>query len=178
MLIDQNNINFKALEKNDLIALYRWFQVSEVKKWWARGKAYSIEDIQGKYLPRINGLERVPSFIIYYGNEAIGYIQYYPFSRGALPEGLAWEQLTSIKASEDNCAGLDCFIGEPDYLGKGYGLYIIKAFIDSVIPKKFSKIFVDPHKTNERAIKAYQKAGFKIIQRSVKSDYELLVFKR
>lgn len=55
---------------------------------------------------------------------------------------------------------LDLLIGESNYLGKGFGLKMIEAFIIN----QFSGVdyfLIDPEVKNERAIHVYQKAGFK-----------------
>ncbi len=57
---------------------------------------------------------------------------------------------------------LDIFIGDKDYLGKGFATTIIKDFLLSQF-SDVSKVFIDPEKTNLRAIHVYQKVGFQIV---------------
>ena len=57
------------------------------------------------------------------------------------------------------------FIGEPDYWNRGIGT----AFLQTVASylktcKSADCVLLDPHKNNPRAIRAYQKAGFRIVK--------------
>ncbi len=56
---------------------------------------------------------------------------------------------------------LDIFIGDPEYVGKGLATVVIREFLLSQF-SKVSEIFIDPEKTNARAVHVYQKAGFRI----------------
>ncbi len=61
--------------------------------------------------------------------------------------------------------GIDLFIADLGYIGKGYGPELIKQFIKQIImPMKPTKIIVDPEITNLQAIRAYEKVGFKKTQ--------------
>lgn len=73
-------IDFKQLQQNDFQLLHEWFKEPTINSLYAEGKTWSIKSIENKYFPRILALDKVPSFIIYSNNKAIGFIQYYlPF---------------------------------------------------------------------------------------------------
>lgn len=57
---------------------------------------------------------------------------------------------------------LDMFIGDRDYLGKGFAAQIIREFLVSHF-SDVSEVFIDPEQSNKRAVHVYQKAGFQII---------------
>ncbi|HYF97650.1 MAG TPA: GNAT family N-acetyltransferase [Coxiellaceae bacterium] len=57
---------------------------------------------------------------------------------------------------------LDIFIGDPHYLGKGLAGSVIKEFLLSQF-SHVTEVFIDPEKTNGRAIHVYQKVGFRIV---------------
>lgn len=59
--------------------------------------------------------------------------------------------------------GTDQFIGDSDYIGKGYGTLMIKAFIEFLqkIEPTITTVIVDPEPTNYPAIRCYEKVGFK-----------------
>ena len=66
----------------------------------------------------------------------------------------------------ETTVGIDQFIGDPNYLGKGYGLLMIKEFISyltKVLEPRTTTIILDPKPTNIVAIKCYEKVGFKPI---------------
>ena len=57
--------------------------------------------------------------------------------------------------------GIDQFIGNEEYLYKGFGALFIKVFIDQLVaqdPKVM--VVVDPDPDNAAAIRCYEKVGF------------------
>jgi len=52
-------------------------------------------------------------------------------------------------------------IGEKQYWGRGYGIKAIKLLLKKAGKMKFSKIYLEVRPTNIRAIRAYEKCGFK-----------------
>ncbi len=61
---------------------------------------------------------------------------------------------------------LDLFIGEEDYLNKGYGTKIVKCFVNKLLTEfKAKMILIDPSCSNKRAIRCYEKSGFKVIRK-------------
>jgi aminoglycoside 6'-N-acetyltransferase len=57
--------------------------------------------------------------------------------------------------------GIDQFIGEADMVGRGHGSAFIRAFIEGLLENGVPRIVIDPNPTNPRAIRAYEKAGFR-----------------
>jgi aminoglycoside phosphotransferase (APT) family kinase protein/RimJ/RimL family protein N-acetyltransferase len=57
---------------------------------------------------------------------------------------------------------LDLFICDPDYLGKGLAVHMIRDFLLSQFPN-VKKVLIDPEATHTKAIHVYEKVGFKII---------------
>lgn len=56
--------------------------------------------------------------------------------------------------------GIDQFIGEPDMIGSGHGSAFIRQRIAMLFDEGAAVVVTDPHPTNARAIRAYEKAGF------------------
>ena len=57
--------------------------------------------------------------------------------------------------------GIDQFIGEPDMIGRGHGSAFIRAFVDRLLAAGTPRVVTDPDPANTRAIRAYEKAGFR-----------------
>lgn len=57
------------------------------------------------------------------------------------------------------------YIGEPEYISKGLGSALIKAFLQEYVLKEFKAVFVDPDASNKSAVRVYEKAGFKAVKR-------------
>lgn len=76
-------------------------------------------------------------------------------------------------------AGVDYFIGEPAYIGKGYAATILKTFIETHCASA-KRVTVDPIATNARAIHVYEKCGFKYLADFYKKNihYNIMVLNR
>jgi aminoglycoside 6'-N-acetyltransferase len=57
--------------------------------------------------------------------------------------------------------GIDLFIGEPDMIERGHGSALVRCFVDERLQQGAPRIVTDPDPSNRRAIRAYEKAGFK-----------------
>ncbi|OJW51812.1 MAG: hypothetical protein BGO67_08465 [Alphaproteobacteria bacterium 41-28] len=152
----------------------QWFAEPTVKQGYARNQQFSLEDISAKYAPRIEGIDPVPSFIIYLNQKPIGFIQYYCLS-DHLPEGISGNHASLFdEFTPEQLAGIDLFIAEPSCLGVGLGRQIIRRFIAKQL-YRFKAVVVDPQIGNEQAIACYQKAGFLPTQYSEDANYLLMI---
>jgi aminoglycoside 6'-N-acetyltransferase len=154
------NIKFRDFTEDDIKLLLKWFKAPEVFKWYAHNKVYTLDELKSEYLPRLKGEEDVPSYIIILDNADIGFMQYYPLSDKALPEGITPELAKKLNMDYKSSAGIDLFIGEKNLIGMGIGTKTIKEFLDKILPNKYTNIYIDPETTNTRAINAYKKCGF------------------
>jgi aminoglycoside 6'-N-acetyltransferase len=60
--------------------------------------------------------------------------------------------------------GIDIFIGETNYWNMGIGTKLLQAVIQYLFDfEKADAIFIDPQTWNRRAIRCYEKCGFKPI---------------
>lgn len=151
-------ISFKKFNKEDLLLWGKWIEKPHVKKvWFIEGYEtadYINEKIKG------NGYDY--HFIIYLDNIPVGYIQcsdlYAYKTKCSEPKGLFTNE-------EKGTFCIDLFIGEETYLNKGYGTEIVKAFSKKVFNEfGAKKILIDPATSNKRAIRCYEKAGFKFLK--------------
>lgn len=145
-------INFKSLQAADLDLLCQWFDKPHVKEWW--NDRLTHEEIKDKYRKRIGGSDIVP-FIVYFGDKPIGFIQYYY----ATKVGNGWwpDQI-------EGTVGIDQFIGEEDFINRGYGTQMILAFNKNLFEDPIiQKIITDVDPKNLRAIRCYEKSGFSLL---------------
>jgi RimJ/RimL family protein N-acetyltransferase len=176
--LKQHNLNFKPLEINDLNYIFDWFKLFEINQWYAQRKNWSMVDIEAKYKPRLIDEEFLPSFIIKLNSKNIGFIQYYPLAKTTMPEGLSFADALKLNINLHSSVGIDLFIGELTLIGQGLGKTIIRQFIQEIIPKNYTIIFIDPAKENIRAVKAYKKVGFKEYSRQDNDKICLMYAKR
>lgn len=149
-------IAFEPMTAAHLELWQAWTQKPHVKNvWFIDGYEpadYIHKKIQG------NGYDY--PYIIMLDNRPIGYIvccDLYAYrTLCPAPKGLFTQE-----ASGTFC--MDLFIAEEDCLNQGYGAEIVKSFV-VLIQRDFKakKILIDPAVTNKRAVRCYEKAGFKI----------------
>ena len=168
-------IRFRSLKEDDLSLLHSWFQEPTIKEWYARGIHFSLDDIKNKYLPRIQGKDNTPSYIVSLDNKPIGFIQYYALS-DHLPSGITDQNNKLLeKGMPDKICGIDVFIADSKYRGVGLGKQIINQFIQEFLLSKFDWAVVDPSANNINAIRCYEKNGFKITEYSETNDHIIML---
>ena len=134
-------LKLRELTSKDYPLMLGWLSENHVKEWWNDGDD-TVEKVALHYVERSEDVRR---FILIEEKEgvekSIGYFHYYFASDGEI--------------------GIDQFIGEKDYLGKGVGEKAIKSFVELIVREHSSKhIILDPSPENKRAIKCYEKVGF------------------
>lgn len=151
---DPNKISFRNLTFDDLALLHTWLNKPHVHEWYDKNKRNTFEEIKEKYGKKINKEEPTDSYLILYQNKPIGYIQ--------TAKVKDWPAFESVVGKNQSAASIDLFIGEIDYLGKGYGSKAIKKFLVTIVFRQsgIDKCFTDPEPSNVRAIKSYEKVGF------------------
>ncbi|HAT8178957.1 TPA: GNAT family N-acetyltransferase [Legionella pneumophila] len=157
------NITFKLLSESDFTLLLKWLEESHVKAWWDQDVKWTSAQIQKKYDSYVKGYKienneakPISAYIIYVDEIPIGYIQIYnayDFARSIPLSGLP-----------SSLAAFDVFIGEKNFLNKGIGSKAIDQFLKEYA-HSYTHVFADPDNTNSTAIRAYEKAGFKKINK-------------
>lgn len=144
-------LSFRPIEEADFPLLYQWVHTPHVKKWWYPD-ALEWDLFVEKYRKKLHS-DSQWGFIVYCGIHPIGYIQYYDASK--------------IADAFGNCDpvgtyGMDLYIGDLEFIGKGYGTQILREFMKKITEERsVTKFVIDPHAANRAAIKTYEKVGFK-----------------
>jgi len=67
----------------------------------------------------------------------------------------------ALEKRKNNWHETQIIIGEKNYQGKGYGTEAVKSLINKAKRANLTKIYLEVRPDNTRAIKAYEKCGFK-----------------
>ena len=164
MIAKKDKLVIRDLMAEDKVLLHKWMNDERVLEWYeGRDKPFSLEMIdESFYASWEDEMRRV---IIEFDNKPIGYGQIYRVCN---------ESYTEYEYEDKNeiVYGMDQFIGEPDYWCKGIGTDYIKLIFEHLInDKQADAIITDPRVVNERAIRAYEKAGF--IKLHIVKNHEL-----
>lgn len=139
---------------DDYALLARWLTDQRVLAFYeGRDNPFPLEKVKEKYAPRILAQEGVVPCIMEHECHPVGYLQFYL----ADPQEYHFDGLGKVYA-------LDLFIGEPNDWGRGYGTHFIRLLLCYLFEQQGADwVILDPHIDNARAIRSYEKCGFRKI---------------
>ena len=134
--------------------MHKWLNTDFVSQWYGQ-KKYSYEEVLQKYSAKISVENLSNPFLILYARTPIGYIQSYRISD--------YPDYNKYVQADEKAAGIDLFIGEDDYIHKGFGTAILTKFLAEIIFSDDSLIscVIGPEPKNKAAIRCYEKVGFR-----------------
>lgn len=152
------DLTLRQLNESDIDLVGRWLTLPHVAKWFKTPEAW-IEEIK----PRKTEFSFIRHFIVCVDGKDIGFCQYYDYSKG----GENWHGNISMSGTYS----IDYMIGEPDYIGKGYGTKLLTALTESVWKEPDAKrIIAQPEPENFASRSTLLSAGFSYIK-----DFDLFI---
>ncbi|MGE3147576.1 MAG: GNAT family N-acetyltransferase [Pseudorhodoplanes sp.] len=136
---------FTAMTPADLPLVQSWLRAPHVTQWWGE---------PDEQFGLVSGDLEEPAmdqFIVFHAERPFGYIQCYALT--------AWN--TGFGPQPDGTRGIDLLIGEADMAGRGHGSAFIQAFVETQLAAGIPRVVTDPDPRNLRAIRTYEKAGFR-----------------
>lgn len=140
--------HFRPLEQADLPLVETWLKTPAVRHWWGdpdEELALIMGDMND---PRMS--MRVVSF----NDKPFAYTQDY--------EVHAWPQ-AHLSHLASGTRAIDTMIGVPSMLGKGHGPIYLRQLAEMLLTEGASSVVIDPEADNHAARRAYEKAGFSVI---------------
>lgn len=139
-----------ALTRDHLSHIDLWIRRPHVARWWDDPPEIALREVAA-HLDSAN----VAPFLAVAGGRPIGYLQIYHANPDEFWAGHELPRETF---------GLDLFIGEADALGQGWGPRFIRLALRRLFAMPaVARVQIDPDPTNEVAIRAYEKSGFRRI---------------
>jgi aminoglycoside 6'-N-acetyltransferase len=148
-------------ELGDYQAMSKWLSDPRVLEFYeGRDHPMTLDQIQSEYAPYIRGKADVTPCLIMLQSAPIGYIQFYLVGE---------ESRNSYGLPADECMealyGIDQFIGEVSFWNRGLGTRSISLLLRYLFQTRGArKVILDPHVTNLRAIRCYEKCGFRKVK--------------
>lgn len=159
---------FRLLEHRDLAMLHEWLGRPHVAEWW-HGQP-TLREVEEEWEPYMLGESGVEPFIAKLDGEPLGYIQSYRVMNAG---GGWWPD-----ACDPGARGIDQFIANPAQLGRGLGREMIGAFVRRLFADPaVSDIQTDPSPVNARAIRCYERVGFRAHAEVITPDGPALLMK-
>lgn len=158
MQADAIDITFRPVSRSDLPMLSDWMETAHWRKWWG-----DPDEELGFIRDMIDGKDTTQPFVFEVGGEPLGYIQYW-FVGEHQTETWATDNPWLMEFSPETI-GVDLSIGPADRLSRGLGSTALREFARARVEDGYRTIIIDPDPGNDRAIRAYEKAGFRPIER-------------
>ncbi len=147
-------------ETSDYELMSRWLSDERVLEFYdGRDNRLSVEGAREKYGPRSRGEGSVASCILELAGEPIGYLQFY-----RTDDFDEWMTVLGL-APEPARYSIDIFIGEPELWNLGLGTRALRSVLDHLFGDRHaSEVVITPFAWNERAIRCYEKSGFRKVR--------------
>jgi len=150
-------LSLRKLVTADVPVLLKWLTNPKILEFYeGRDQKFTPSLIRKRYISKIKLKDFWPG-IIEQDHQPIGYLQFYAVNKEGLIE-------YELEYKPDTYA-LDLFIGESALWGKGIGSKVLDLVVKYIFDKRQGKrMVIDPHLNNLRAIRAYEKVGFKQVK--------------
>ena len=156
-LITDGKIRLRELEESDKPILLKWLTDERILNFWeGKSAVFDMDRINAQYYCE-EEVEVIRAIIEFEG-QSIGYVHMYNLDKTLMEE---YEYSITDKV----VYGIDQFIGEPEFWNRGIGTGFMKLVLKYLTNEKNADIVIlDPHADNPRAIRCYEKVGFKKIK--------------
>jgi RimJ/RimL family protein N-acetyltransferase len=148
-------IAFRPLTIADMTMLHEWLERPHVAEWWT--PTPSLDEVIADFTPLTRPGGREQGYIALEASREIGYIQSYIVKDAG--DGW-WED-----EQDPGARGIDQFLAHGEDLGRGIGTAMVRGFVARLFDDPaVSHIQTDPDPRNARAIRCYEKAGFRAVR--------------
>jgi len=150
-------VSFRPVTAEDLPVLADWMARPHWREWWGDPET-ELDYIRDM----IEGRDTTEPFIFQIDGSDAGYIQVWHVKDQQGPDVVAdypWVVLLPQEA-----VGVDLSIADGAELSRGHGTKVLQAFVARLRRHGYKRILIDPDPANQRAVKAYRKAGFREMQ--------------
>lgn len=133
-------------DDEDYASMAKWLTDDRVLEFYeGRDRPLTVDLIKQMYSPRVLRQDGVTPCLIIYGGRPIGYLQFY--------------------SEDESVYGMDQFIGEVDLWSRGLGTRVVSLMVRYLFRVCGArKVTMDPHADNLRAIRCYEKCGFRKVR--------------
>ena len=160
--------DFHPMSAADLPLMRRWLGMAHVRAWWGEP-----ETELGYIRDMIEGRDTTRPFIFSVDGEAVGYIQYWFIGHHQNATWIADHPWLAELPSD--AVGVDLSIGDASKLSQGIGSTVLREFSKRLVREGHRTIIIDPDPDNKRAVRAYERAGFRAIPRLLDRTGDTLI---
>ena len=145
--------SFSRLKKGDLPLLHEWLNRPHIAERW--DGPFTAASMPSKFNEHMIS-KHLFGYLAMLDGMPVGYIQTYEATKVG---GGWWSDVV------EGTWGIDQFLADGSSLGVGLGTKMVEAFTEFVFATHNAKqIITDPSPDNPRALRCYEKAGFKVLK--------------
>jgi RimJ/RimL family protein N-acetyltransferase len=147
-----DTFDFQPVTEADVAMLREWLTRPHVAEWWQ--PTPTLDEVRHEYVlePADGGSLR--PYIARVNDEPVGFIQSYV----AALSGEGWWP----DEKDPGVLGIDQFLADGARLNRGVGSAMVRAFVARLLADPtVTHVQTDPDPSNARAIRCYEKAGFR-----------------
>ncbi|MCQ6265161.1 acetyltransferase [Fictibacillus sp. WQ 8-8] len=154
MFFQNGKLSVRQLAYEDRFVLAKWLSDPSVLEFYeGRDRPHDIYKVIQKFFKKED--ETVGCIVEYDGID-IGYIQFYK---------LDVEAKHAYGYRDETVYGMDQFLGEARYRDRGIGTDLVAGMLEYLVSDKQAQVIImDPQTWNKRAIRCYEKCGFKKVK--------------
>ncbi|WNB93962.1 GNAT family N-acetyltransferase [Bacillus sp. NEB1478] len=155
MLFQNGDLTVRKLEKKDQYLLVKWLSDESVLEYYeGRDNPFDLDKVNKVFYESEEDDEI--KCMVEYKEKAIAYIQFYQLDN---------KTKNDYGYIDESIFGTDQFIGEVEYWNKGIGTLLVTSMVDYLIEhKNADRVVMDPQTRNARALKCYEKCGFRKVK--------------
>lgn len=146
-------ITFRPLVDADVPSLVAWMSADHARPWFDDDPR-TVEGAREVYAEELAGTSATRMWVVQLAGLAIGYMQDYPVS--------AYDDY-AVRVADPQAAAFDYLIGDPMFVGRGFGTRMIRAFCHEVMCRDHPdapRFVASPDVRNARSIRVLEKCGF------------------
>ena len=148
------NFEFRLVTADDVEMLHEWLHRPHVAEWWA--PTPTLEEVRAEFVGDSPEGPSVRPYIAQVSGEPVGFIQSYV----AAEAGDGWWP----DETDPGVLGIDQYLADATRLNQGLGTAMVQAFVARLFgDPAVTRVQTDPDPANARAIRCYEKAGFRRI---------------
>ena len=136
---------FPRLTRADYPLLRGWLAQPHVRAWWG--------DPEDEIAMIDEDLDTGPTDmrLVALAGQPFAYVQDYPAHHWPMPHYADFP---------DGTRAVDTFLGDPAFLGRGHAARYLRQRCGELLAEGVTAVVIDPSPDNERAVRAYRRAGF------------------
>lgn len=152
----------RPLVSSDITHLVKWLSDPDVLAFYeGRDNPFDSQKVREVFFDPSDSAQKC---IFIHEAKPIGFVQYYDLGNGE-KEAFGYE-------SNQQVYGMDQFIGETAYWNRGIGTLLVQTMTRFLKEEKQADIVVmDPQAWNERALRCYEKCGFRKVKLLPKREW-------